>query len=219
MNWLKKNWGWIIVVLIVLFPLINVVKIIHIDFFGIEDSWITVDKILLPARNPGDIPHEVSGARMAVKETGEWAIRWLVFVLSLTPFAILTGKKPGLSVRQAAGIAAFIFAALHFLFFCLDRGLMDTFRDTSYILGLIATLVMCALAITSNKRAMRLLRKNWKRLHQMAYLAGFLSVLHIVLLRHGEWLPYAVILLIGFVLRVPFIKSGIANLKVKYLQA
>ena len=213
MNWLKNNWGWIIVAVLGLIPLIKILSIINIGFSGAEGSWITADTMMLPARRAGDMPHEVSGAHMAVKETGEWAIRWLVFVLTLTPFGILTGIKAGLKVRQAAGIIAFLYAAFHFLFFCIDRGLMDTFRDTGYILGLIATVIMLALAITSNRKAMKLMRKNWKRMHRLAYPAAILSIVHVMLLRHGSWMPYAIIRLIGFVLRIPVIKTWIANLK------
>jgi len=214
MNWIKKNWGWVTVIIIGLLPLIAVLKMINLDFSG-SGSWITMDTFTMPGRRPGELPKEVTGAGMAVKETGEWAIRWIVIVLSLTPFSILTGKKSSLSVRQASGITAFVYAGLHFLFFCVDKGWLETFKEFGSILGLIATLVMMVLAITSNTRSMKFLRKKWKKLHRLAYLVGVLAILHVALLEHGDWIPYLIILVIGFLLRSTFIKQSIPNFRTR----
>ncbi|HBL77791.1 MAG: hypothetical protein A2W90_02215 [Bacteroidetes bacterium GWF2_42_66] len=212
MNWIKKNWGWVTVTIIGLLPFIEIMSIFSFDFSG-TGSWISIETFTVPGRQPGELPREVSGAHRAVKETGEWAIRWLVVVLSLTPFSILTRIKPSLYVRQATGIAAFTYAFLHFLFFCIDRSLIETFEELGYILGLTATLIMLVLAITSNRKSMKFLRNLWKKIHQLAYLASILAVVHVSLLKHGDWLPYAIVLTIGFLLRLPFIKNTIGKLK------
>jgi len=211
MNWIKKNWGWVTVIIIGLLPLVGVLKMINLDFSGSAETWFSMDSFTMPGRRLGELPKVVTGAGRAVKETGEWAIRWIVIILSLTPFSILTGKKPSLSVRQAAGITAFTYAGLHFLFFCVDKGWLETFKEFGSVLGLIATLVMMVLAITSNTRSMKFLRKKWKKLHRLAYLAGVLAILHVALLEHGDWIPYLIILIIGFLLRSTFIKQSISN--------
>ncbi|HZL09192.1 MAG TPA: ferric reductase-like transmembrane domain-containing protein [Prolixibacteraceae bacterium] len=215
MNWLKHNWGWIIVILIGFLPLIGILQMISLDFSGSAETWFTMDSFTVQGRAPGELSREVSGAQMAVKETGEWAIRWIVIILSLTPFSILTGKKPSLSVRQAAGITAFVYAFLHLLFFIIDKGLMETFKEVGSVLGLIATLIMLALAVTSNKRSMKFLRKNWKKLHRFAYLAGILAVLHVALLDQGDWIPYFIILVIGFLLRTNIFRQSILKFKTR----
>lgn len=215
MNWIKKNWGWVTVIVIGLLPLIGVLKMINLDFSGSAETWFSMDSFTMPGRHPGELPKVVTGAGIAVKETGEWAIRWIVIILSMTPFSILTGKKPSLSVRQAAGITAFTYAALHFLFFCVDKGWLETFKEFGLILGLIATLVMMALAITSNTRSMKYLRKSWKKLHRVAYLAAILAVLHVALLEHGNFVPYLFFLVIGFLLRSKFIKQSISNRRIR----
>ena len=92
---------------------------------------------------------------------------------------------------------------------------METFKETGFVLGLTATLVMLVLAITSNRRSMKFLRKKWKKLHRLAYLAGLLAILHVVLLEHGDWAPYAIILAIGFLLRLTFIKETIGKLRMR----
>ncbi|WP_163717110.1 ferric reductase-like transmembrane domain-containing protein [Mangrovibacterium lignilyticum] len=215
MNWIKSNWNWMLVVIIGFLPLTGILAMINLDFSSSADSWISMDSLTVPGRNPGDAPRIISGAHMAVKETGEWAIRWLVAILSLSPIAILTGIKSRLYVRQTMGITAFVYAALHFLFFCIDKSWVETFKEFGFVLGLLATLVMLVLAITSNRKSMRYLRKKWKKLHRMAYLAGFLAVLHVVLLEHGSWAPYLAILVVGFILRTTFVKSKISRLRTK----
>ena len=214
MNWIKNNWGWLTTIIIGVLPFIGILQLINIDFSG-NGQWISMETITIPAHRTGDMPREISGAHASVKLTGEWAIRWLVIVLSLTPFSILTGKKPGLYVRQAAGITAFTYALFHFIFFCIDRGLLETFGEIGFILGLIATVIMLMLAITSNKRSMKFLRKTWKKIHRLAYVAGILAIIHVVLLDHGDWIPYAVILIIGFLLRVSFIKQTVLKLRIR----
>jgi len=215
MNWIKKNWGWMIVISIGILPLIGILKMVNIDFTGTSESWISMDSFTMQGRRPGELPKEVTGAHMAVKETGEWAIRWLVAILSLTPIAILTRIKSRLHVRQAIGVTAFIYALLHLTFFCIDKGLMETFNEFGNILGLIATVVMLVLAITSNKQSMKFLRRSWKRVHRFAYLAGILAILHMVLLEHGDWAPYAILLFIGFMVRTTPIKETINKIRIK----
>ena len=213
---IKKNWGWMSVIFIALLPLIGILRMINIDFTPSSESWISMDSFTMPGRRPGELAKEVTGAHMAVKETGEWAIRWLVAILSLTPIAILTGIKSRLHVRQAIGVAAFVYAFLHLLFFCIDKSLIETFKEFGNVLGLTATALMFILAITSNKRSMKFLRSSWKKVHRFAYLIGILAILHMVLLEHGDWAPYAVLLIIGFLIRTTFIKRAIKKIRLRH---
>ena len=213
MNWLKKNWGWVLVVVMAMSPLTGILKMIHIDVSGTASSWFTMDSVAMHGRGGRGGSEMVSGAHIAVKQTGEWAIRWIVAVLTLTPITILTGFKSRLYVRQAIGITAFTYAALHFLFFCIDKGWLATFREFGLILGLLSTLVMLFLALTSNRKSMKLLRRKWKKLHRWAYPAAVLAILHVALLKHGDWFPYAIILAFGFILRIPTVKHWMARFR------
>jgi sulfoxide reductase heme-binding subunit YedZ len=215
MNWIKTNWGWVTTIIIGFLPLIGVLKMINLDFSETAETWISMDSFTMPGRRPGELPKVVTGAGMAVKETGEWAIRWIVIILSMTPFSILTGKKPSLWVRQAAGITAFTYAGLHFLFFCVDKGWLETFKEMGFIIGLAAALIMMVLAITSNTRSMKFLRKTWKKIHRFAYLVGVLAILHVALLEHGDWMPYLIIMVIGFLIRSTFFKRSISGYRTR----
>ncbi len=219
MNWIKNNWNWVLVVIVGIIPLINIFSMIHLDFSSSADSWISMGTVSIPGHRAGEATRIVSGAHVAVKETGEWAIRWLVVILSLTPVAILAGIKSRLFVRQAAGITTFVYAALHFVFFCIDRGWIETFKEFGYVMGLIAALIMTILAITSNRKSMRFMRKKWKKMHRAAYLAALLAVTHVVLLEHGAWLPYLIILVLGFVVRTSFVKSLLLKLRTRNVVA
>jgi len=214
--WIKKNWGWMTVICIGLLPLLGIARMINIDLTTTGESWISMDSFTMPGRRPGELAKEVTGAHMAVKETGEWAIRWLVASLSLTPVAIFTGLKSRLHVRQAIGVTAFIYAFLHLLFFCIDKSLMETFKEFGNILGLTATVMMFIMAVTSNKRSMKFLRSSWKKVHRFAYLVGILAILHMALLEHGDWAPYAVLLIIGFLIRTTLIKGAICRIRLRH---
>lgn len=204
-----------LVVILGLVPLISIFSMIHLDFSSSADSWISMGKISIPGHRPGEAERIVSGAHIAVKQTGEWAIRWLTVILSLTPIAIVTGIKSRLFVRQAAGSFAFLYAALHFVFFCIDKSWIETFKEFGLVMGLIATIIMAALAFTSNRKSMRLMRKNWKKMHRAAYVAGGLSIVHLLLLKHADWAPYLAIMVVGFVLRLSFVKNKISRLRTK----
>ena len=53
---------------------------------------------------------------------------------------------------------------------------------------------------------MKLLKAKWKKLQSLAYIAIFLSLLHVAIL-DKTWVVYAVIVGLGFIIRIPFIKT------------
>ena len=56
-----------------------------------------------------------------------------------------------------------------------------------YSQGVITFTIFTLLAITSNNCSMKILKKNWKRLHQLTYLAMFLLNWHIWDKMSGHW--------------------------------
>ncbi len=216
MNRLRKNGIWLLINLIAIFPLIGVLALFNIDFSG-SGPFITIDlparmqdavangKLLTEARSPFWFP---------IHSTGEWAIRFLVLSLTMTPIMILFGIKKPARYRRLFGLYAFGYSFIHALFFVADRGLLSLFDKTNYILGLISLLILIPLAVTSNRFSIRKLKKKWKKLQRFAYPAGVLAVLHVVLLERGSWELYAVLLTIGFLLRIPIVRNAILSLRV-----
>ncbi len=143
--------------------------------------------------------------------SGEFAIRWMTAVLSLTPFYILFGVNK-LFVRQAMGISTALWSFLHFIIFLIAEGMLETFTQVNYIAGFIAVLILIPLFLTSNRKSMKKLRSKWKKLQSLAYLAIILSLLHVVLLEK-TWAIYAVIVGIGFVIRIPIVKKKLIGFR------
>lgn len=116
---------------------------------------------------------------------GHGALNLLVLALAVTPLVTLTGWRQLAKHRRALGLYAFFYFLLHFLTFAgLDYGLdlREILRLTTekpfIVVGLLAGVILLALAATSFRFWMKRLGKNWHRLHKTVYLAGGLAVLH-----------------------------------------
>ena len=117
--------------------------------------------------------------------TGMTAIVLLLVTLGVTPVRRLTGWNPIIKLRRPLGLFAFFYGLLHFsVWFVFDSlfdfGYMfDDILERRYItVGMASLLVLIPLAVTSTKGWIRRLGKRWGRLHQGAYLATGLAVVH-----------------------------------------
>lgn len=185
MIFLNKNYGWIIVVVLAslpLFPLFNM---------GQEGGKENID--------------------MLYHISGEFAIRWMTAVLTLTPFFIIFGVY-NLFVRQAMGIATAVWSFIHFILFIWAEGFIETFTQVNYVAGFIAILILIPLFFTSNRKSMKWLKSKWKKIQSFSYLVIFLSLLHIVLLEK-TWLIYTIVVGVGFIIRVPAVKNKIIGFR------
>lgn len=201
MGFIKRNYGWIIVAILATLPMLVIFNMINVD---VSNGFL----ITLNERAEGE---GKSSIEMLYHVSGEFAIRWMTAVLTLTPVFIIFGKT-NLFVRQAMGIATAIWSLLHFLIFIWAEGFLETFTQVNYVAGFIAVLILIPLLFTSNRKSMKLLKANWKKLQSFAYLVVFLSLLHVVLLEK-TWLIYAIVVGLGFVVRVPFIKNKIISFR------
>lgn len=197
MAFIKRNFGWIIVVILACLPLIPLLNMLQIDF----SNGISVS-LTESAGNNGR-----TTAEMMYHVSGEFAIRWMTAVLTLTPWFILFGTT-NLFVRQAMGIATAVWSFLHFIIFVWIEGFLETFTQVNYIAGFIAVLIIIPLFLTSNRKSMKRLKTNWKKLQSFSYAVIFLSLLHVAILEK-TWLIYALIVGIGFIVRLPFVKERI----------
>jgi sulfoxide reductase heme-binding subunit YedZ len=149
--------------------------------------------------------------------TGEWTLLFLVFTLSMTPLKRLTNLNIWISVRRMLGLFAFFYASLHMLTyigldyqFDLSAISKDIFTKKFIFVGFTAWLLMVPLAITSSKKMMGILKKNWKKLHRLIYLISILGVIHFLWLVKKdltEPLIYLLIIIILLILRVNFNRS------------
>ncbi|GAC1413136.1 MAG: hypothetical protein NVSMB66_4270 [Candidatus Doudnabacteria bacterium] len=118
---------------------------------------------------------------------------YLYLSLIATPlykaFPKLPFKVYYLRARRSLGWSTFLFACLHvyFEFFKLLGGFNGLYFLTSkyylaVMFGIISFLLIAALAGTSFDFAVKALGPNWKRLHQLVYLAGVLILVHTLML-------------------------------------
>ncbi|MEQ8421400.1 MAG: ferric reductase [Arenibacter algicola] len=197
MKFIKRNYGWMLVAILAILPLFIIFGMVNIDYAsGLSISMI--EDTASEGRSTLDILYHISG---------EFAIRWMTAVLTCTPFFILFGIN-NLFVRQAMGIATAVWSLLHFIIFVWGEGLLETFTQANYIAGFIAVLILLPLLFTSNRKSMKRLKSKWKQLQSLAYVAIVLSLLHVALL-DKTWLIYAVIVGLGFIIRIPPIKKSI----------
>jgi len=147
-------------------------------------------------------------------ETGEWALRLLLLSLTISPLRKLSGWNWLAPHRRTLGLACFTYACFHFatyLVFDLSFDfsfLAEDIIERPYItVGFATFLTLLVLAVTSNKRAIRRLKKRWVTLHRLVYLAGIGAVVHFLWLVKAdlrEPLIYGAILLALLSTRVPW---------------
>ena len=108
---------------------------------------------------------------------GDWALRFLMLGLALTPIKILTRQPWPLRYRRILGLLAFFYASLHVLvYLALDlswswTAFVDEVSKSPYILlGLLTYLLLVPLAMTSTKAMQKRLARRWLTL---------LSLIHI----------------------------------------
>ena len=195
MNLIKKNYGWVIVAILALLPMLVIINMFDVDLSnGFSLSLIE-----------GKGADGKTTLEMLYHVSGEFAIRWMTAVLTLTPVFIIF-RVMNLFVRQAMGIATAVWSFLHFIIFIWTEGFLETFTQVNYVAGFVAILILIPLFFTSNRKSMKYLKSNWKKLQSFAYAAIFLSLLHVAIL-DKTWLIYAIVVGIGFIIRIPFIKN------------
>jgi len=152
--------------------------------------------------------------------TGKTALILLILSLACTPINTIFGFKQVMRVRRALGLYAFMYAGLHFLTFIgLDYGfdfdlIAQDILDQRYVLvGFAAGLLLLPLAITSTQGWQKRLGKNWKRLHQLVYLASILAIVHFTWLVKDirEPLRYGAVVALLLIARMPSIRKAVSN--------
>ena len=143
--------------------------------------------------------------------TGQWALRFLLLTLSITPLRKLLKITDLIKFRRMLGLFAFFYAVCHLnvyivfdQFFDWPEIWRDTVEKKFVFAGMLAVILMIPLAITStNGWIKRLGGKRWQRLHQLVYIISIAAVVHFIWLVKADLtqpLIYALILvfLLGF---------------------
>ncbi len=163
--------------------------------------WLAVDDNL--SANPVEFVN---------RYLGEWALKFLLLSLTLSPLSRLPGMRKAVSYRRMIGLFAFFYVCIHLSSYVI----LDQFFDWAAIwkdiikrvyitLGMGAVLMLIPLAVTStNKAIKRLGSKRWKALHRLVYPAAILAVVHYIMMVKADLLEpliYAAILAVLLGLR------------------
>ncbi len=122
--------------------------------------------------------------KTALHLMGDWAVRFLVLTLALTPIQRILNYPKIALVRRMLGVTAFTYALAHFALYIVNVKYDLAFVASEIIhrfyltIGFAALLGLSALAATSFDSAMRKLGAKWKTLHRMVYGIAVLGLFH-----------------------------------------
>lgn len=139
-------------------------------------AWIGAGLLLHPPVNP---------IEALIRHLGDWALRFILLTLCLTPLRRLTSWAGWIKIRRLIGLFAFFYVSLHLLSYIV----LDQFFDWTAIghdiikhpfitVGMLAFILLIPLTATSTQAAMKRLGRRWKQIHQLIYLIAPLGVLH-----------------------------------------
>ncbi len=128
------------------------------------------------------------------RNTGDWALYFLVMTLTVTPLRKLTKWNWLVRLRRMLGLYAFFYVFLHFMiFFWLDHFFdvqemwADVVKRPFITVGMLTLVLLIPLAATStNAMVRRLGGKRWQWLHRLMYVIVPLAVLHFWWVKAGK---------------------------------
>jgi len=117
--------------------------------------------------------------------TGIGALNLLLITLSITPLAKILKQNYLLQVRRVLGLYAYTYAFFHLLNFLsfdiqFDGALFisEVIKRPYITVGMVAFLLLTALAVTSVHKLKRKMGKSWQRLHNLSYVITLLVTIH-----------------------------------------
>ena len=116
---------------------------------------------------------------------GNWALRFIMITLAVTPLRRLTGWNWLARFRRMFGLFTFFYVLMHFLtWLILDQAvlfsaILEDLTERPFItIGFVAFVLLTALAVTSTDGMRRRLGRRWQTLHNATYIIGILGVWH-----------------------------------------
>lgn len=123
----------------------------------------------------------------ALHGAGDWAIRFLLLSLLVSPLRRVTGWGKLIGIRRMLGLAAAGYALAHLTLYAADQS-FDLAKVASEIvlriyltIGFVALVGLLLLAATSTDGAIRRMGQNWHRLHRLSYGIAVLATVHFFL--------------------------------------
>jgi methionine sulfoxide reductase heme-binding subunit len=133
-------------------------------------------------------------AEALIRATGDWTLRFVCIVLTVTPLRVIT-KTPMLArFRRMLGLFAYFYVVVHLLsysWFDMGFDVPDIAKDIAkrpfILVGFASFLLLTPLAATSFNAAIKALgAKRWQTLHKLVYVIACLALLHFFWMRAGK---------------------------------
>ena len=144
--------------------------------------------------------------------SGEMSVRLMILALLPGPLTDALGPnrflRGWLAIRRNLGVAAFLYALLHLVFYVLDMQLLSAMVSELAIPGIwtgwLAFALLLVPAAISCNAAMRRLGRRWKQIQRLVYPAFVLALVHWLLLdwAWGPALVHLAPLLVAWTLRM-----------------
>ncbi len=129
-----------------------------------------------------------------IRGTGDWSLRFLCIVLTVTPLRTIVGWPALARMRRMFGLFMYFYVVLHLLSYSwFDMGLdfgdiaKDIAKRPFILVGFAAFVLLTPLAATSFNRAIKFMgAKRWQALHKAVYAIAGLGILHFFWMRAGK---------------------------------
>ena len=153
-----------------------------------------------------------------INHFGEWTLIFILLTLSMTPLKKITKSIEWIKLRRMLGLFTFFYASIHMLSyvgldyrFDFEPLINDVLKKKFIFIGFSAWLLLIPLAVTSSEKMVRLLKKNWKKIHRLIYIIGIFGVLHYIWLSKTIFfkpLIFLIILVILLLFRIKITRSA-----------
>ena len=151
---------------------------------------------------------------------GEWTLIFICLTLTMSPLKRITNLGFWIKFRRMLGLFVFFYATIHLLTYVgLDYRfdwepiINDVLKKKYIFIGFSAWLLLIPLAITSSDKMVRILKKNWKKLHRLVYIISIFGVLHFIWLSKTIFfkpLIFLIILIILLLFRINLKKFNLS---------
>lgn len=159
---------------------------------------------------------EAYGYGHALGDSGRWAAWLLMLTLAVTPLRLALRAHAWIAWlarrRRDFGVASFAYASGHTALYLANKAALDAVLAEAgapdMLTGWLALALFAPLAATSSDRAVRALKRSWKRLHRLVYPAALLAFAHWALASFDPTTAYLHVTALG---AIELLRIGLQN--------
>lgn len=159
-----------------------------------------------------------AGADELLHGSGEFSARLMIIAMAATPLRTLWAQAAWsgwlLRNRRTFGVMAFVYAALHTLFYVIDMQslayMLAELGALSIWTGWLALLLFIPMAVTSNDWSIRYLGRRWRWLHRLIYVAAVAVLVHWIYVHNNAaaaWIHFIPLLVLEVIRVIKIVRN------------